>query len=265
MKYTFIGAGNMASAIIRGMIAGGVSPSAITAVSKNGQSSAALAQELGIIDEGSAEKAIEGCNMVILAVKPNSLPELLPRLASSISAASATVVSIAAGLPLSFYEEILGSSTPIVRVMPNINAMAMASTSGVCPNAAAEPVCAEVIKVFEAIGSAVRIQESLFSAFTAIAGSSPAFAYIYIDTLARAGVLNGMSKKDALAIAAQTVLGSAKMVLESQAHPYELADRVCSPAGTTIEGVAELMKKGFEGIIIDAVQAVVNKDKSMKG
>lgn len=120
-----------------------------------------------------------------------------------------------------------------------------------------------VNRVFSACGKIVYVEEEQFPIFSAIAGCSPAFAYLYIDSLARAGVKHGMNKKTALEIAAQTVLGSAKLILESGEHPWELIDQVCSPGGTTIEGVLSLQENGFETEITKAVDASFNKDKRM--
>ena len=120
-----------------------------------------------------------------------------------------------------------------------------------------------VEKLLSSFGTAVEIKEDLFSVFSAIAGCSPAFSYMYIDSLARGAVKNGMMRDTALKIAAQAVLGSAKMILESDEHPWTLVDRVCSPGGTTIEGVTSLKEDGFEAAVMNAVQASFDKDKKM--
>jgi pyrroline-5-carboxylate reductase len=150
--------------------------------------------------------------------------------------------------------------------MPNINAKVLASESGYCAN---ENCTSEqkkmVYDMFSAVGSAIEIPEKFFSIFGVIAGSSPAFAYIYINALAKAAVKAGMPKAQAMEIAANTVLGSAKMVLESNEHPCKLADMVCSPGGTTIEGVCALDEMGFENTVIKAFDAVLEKDRKISG
>ena len=146
--------------------------------------------------------------------------------------------------------------------MPNINAAVGEAVSAFCGNKnATEKDLAFAENMCKSFGTAVSLPEKHFPLFGVIGGSSPAFAYMFIDSLARAAVKNGMPKNQALEICAQAVLGSAKMILESKEHPMELADKVCSPGGTTIEGVLSLRENGFEAAVARAVQAAVEKDK----
>lgn len=264
MKFGFIGAGNMAGAIIKGMTIGTKSYNAncIYVTSKTKVSSHELAQLCGVTACDCSQEVIENTDVLILAVKPYVLSEILPSLKEMILKKNPLVISIAAGKTLDFLESFLSKTTSIVRVMPNINAKVGASTSGFCCNDAVTQKQKEIVtSLFSTIGSVIEVQESHFGIFSVIAGAAPAFAYLYMDSLARAAQKAGMQKKQALEIAAQTVFGSAKMVLESKEHPWELIDQVCSPGGTTIEGVSSLQKSGFEAALTKAFDAVLEKDK----
>lgn len=259
----FIGAGNMASAMISGLVSSGtLSGGDIAVFDIDAQKTAALAKELGVRVLGSAQEVAQSCENVVFSVKPNILPEVLPPLKRVILEHKPLVISIAAGKPLSFFEERLSGEVRLVRVMPNINATVGEAVSAFCGNEnATENDLAFAKKMCESFGTAVNLPEKHFPLFGVIGGSSPAFAYMFIDALARASVKNGMPKKQALEICAQAVLGSAKMILESKEHPMELTDRVCSPGGTTIEGVLSLQKNGFGSAVAGAVQAAVEKDR----
>lgn len=267
MKYGFIGAGNMAGAIVKGMMSSGAyHGSDILVTSKTVVSAEKLAESCGVCACGTAADVIAQSDVLVLAVKPHVLPVLLPELQEKIAAKSPLVVSIAAGKTLPELAEMLPEGTPIIRVMPNINAAIGASTSGLCANALVTAEQKALVRaMFETIGTVVEVAEEQFSIFTVLAGSAPAFAYLYMDALARAGVKAGMNKQQALQIAAETVLGSARMVLESKEVPWALVDRVCSPGGTTIEGIATLQANGFESTIMKAFDAVLEKDKRMSG
>lgn len=148
--------------------------------------------------------------------------------------------------------------------MPNINAKVGAAMSALCANQQVTQAQKELVaRLFCAVGQVKELDESFFPLFGVIAGSAPAFAYLFIDSLARAAVKNGMQKQAALEIAAQTVLGSAKLILESGEHPWVLIDQVCSPGGTTIEGIAALQETGFETGIRKAVDAALEKDRKL--
>lgn len=263
MKYGFIGLGNMATAIAKGMYGSGdFSDDSILGYDISGARLTALSDEIKLIPTANAADLADRADVVILAVKPQVTESVFAEIRGHLT--NKLVISIAAGKTLEFLENGLGSDAAIIRVMPNINAMVGAATSAyVCNSNVSASQKNTVEHIFSTIGTVTELPEKLFSAFTAIGGSSPAFAYIYIDALARAGVQHGLSKEQALKIAASTVYGSAKMVLESGVHPMELCDRVCSPAGTTIDGVMRLQANGFEAAIHDAITAVVKKDKSL--
>ena len=266
MKYCFIGTGNMAGAIIKGLTLGKnpIDGKNISAISKTNISAKELAKECGIVVCDNYTEAVSNSDVIILGVKPHILSEVVPLIKDTIQKENPLVISLAAGKTTEYIESLLGENAKIARVMPNINAVVGCSVSGLCgnKNTTADDI-KKVREIFETIGSVIEIPEDKFGVFSAVAGASPAFAYIYIDSLARAGVKHGLTKKQALEIAANAVLGSAKMVIESNEHPWALVDRVCSPAGTTIEGVSSLLKDGFESDIISAIDAVVDKDNRL--
>lgn len=261
----FIGTGNMATAIIKGVLASGMLKSSEIAVCDICQDKAkALSAEYGVQVFSCAKEIAAGCDKVVLSVKPNVFPSLLGEIGSVLSENSPLIISIAAGKTLEFIAECLPYEARIVRVMPNINAKVSAAVSAYCgnENASADDL-AFVRALCESFGIAVNIEQKLFSIYSAIGGCSPAFSYMFIDSLARAAVKNGMTKAQALEVAAGAVLGSAKMILESGEHPWSLVDQVCSPGGTTIEGVAALQSGSFEALVGEAVEAAYNKDKAL--
>jgi len=265
MNYGFIGAGNMAYSIIAGMISNGVaSCKKIHICEKNAARSAVVQGKLGVSVFNSSDEISEKCDVVFLAVKPHHLPDVLTSIADSVKKHNPIIVSIAAGKTVEFIESFLDKDAKIVRVMPNINAEIGKSTTAFCCNKnISKADKAVAVKCLDAIGSAAELDESLFPIFTAVASCSPAFVYMFIDALATAAVKNGINKQTALDIAAQTVLGSAEMALNSSLHPRELADNVCSPGGATVEGVCSLVDNGFESAVLNAVAAAYNKVKEL--
>ena len=262
MKYCFIGTGNMAEAIIKGMILGKnkINPQNINTISKTNISAKNLSKLYNTNVFDNYKDAINNCNIIILAVKPNILSDVTKSIKDIVNK-NTIIVSLAAGKKINYIENLLNDNMKIIRVMPNINAIVGCSVSAFCCNKNIEEKDKKlIIDIFESIGSIIEIEEEKFSAFSAIAGSSPAFSYLYIESLARAGVKNGFTKKQALQIAANSVLGSAKMILESGEHPFELIDKVCSPSGTTIEGLSYLLNNSFEGNIIKSIDEVIQKD-----
>lgn len=261
----FIGAGNMASAIIKGMISSDFCKGEDIAVFDiDTAKTKALSEEYGLKVSESAKELASECDTVVLSVKPNIFPQLLSEIGEALKENDPLIISIAAGKTLGFISDLLPFQPRLIRVMPNINAKVREAVSAFCGNgrigeedkAFAESFC-------NAFGRGIEIEEKLFSVYSAIGGCSPAFCYMFIDSMARAAVKNGMNKKQALEVAAQAMLGSAKMILESESHPWQLVDEVCSPGGTTIEGVASLQKDGFEQAVINAVEASYNKDKKL--
>ena len=261
----FIGCGNMASAIIGGILSSGfLDAGSIGVYDILIDKTEAFAKEKGIRFFSSESELIESCSTVVLAVKPNVFPSLLSKVGAFLERNDPLIISIAAGKSTDEIASLLPYSPRVIRIMPNINATVCAAISAYCGNERASAEDKEFALGFcNSFGKGVEIEEKLFSIYSAIGGCSPAFAYMFIDSLARGAVKNGMTKAAALEVAAQAVLGSAKMILESEEHPWKLVDAVCSPGGTTIEGVASLQEDGFEASVIKAVEASYNKDKSL--
>ena len=261
MTYAFIGLGNMASAIIRGMRAcAGFQDAVIRGFDRHPEKASGLPMEFC----PDLEELTGSADILLLCVKPHSLEELLGRLKPLLKP-DLIVASVAAGKSIAWYEERL-PGLPFVRAMPNINARVNAGTTAICGGSLAAPEQVALVKaVFDAVGSTYELEEKHFSVFSAIAGAAPAYTYLYMDALASAGVKAGLPKATALSVAEDMVLGSAKMLRESGEHPAALADRVCSPGGTTIEGLHELRAHGFETAVYAAIASVIKKDSSLGG
>lgn len=265
MNIGFIGCGNMASAIIKGIVeAKVIKGESIYAYNPTEAKTENLCAKYGINKCKNAKEVVSLTDYIVLAVKPNKISDVLNEINLELEKSSSILISIAAGKSIDFIRDNLSHDNKIVRVMPNINAKVKASCSAYCTNnLVTNGEKKKIEKIFGAVGTITEIEENQFPLFGVIAGCSPAFSYMFIDALARAGVKNGMKKSEALKFAAQSVYGSAKMILESNNHPFELIDQVCSPGGTTIEGVTSLQKDGFESAIHNAVNSAVEKDKKL--
>ena len=222
-----------------------------------------LSDEYGIkIGENNIETA-KAADILFLAVKPNIYPNVISEIKDYVKE-SCVVVSIAAGQSLETVGKLFGGNVKIVRVMPNMPALVGEGMAAVCGNEFAhETDVRNIADIFNCLGRAEIVSEKLMDIVTAVSGSSPAYVYIFIEALADAAVLGGMRRDMAYEFAAQSVLGSAKMVIETGKHPGELKDMVCSPAGTTIEAVAELEKFGLRSTVISAVRACMEKSREM--
>ena len=264
MNYGFIGLGNMAGAILAGMaVSGEFAGDKIYGYNRSREKTEKLKAGMGLIPCGSAADAAEAADVVVLAVKPQMMPAVVEEL-SPVLTPEKTVLSIAAGLPCAWYEARLAPGVPVVRLMPNIAAKVCSAVTAVCGGAAAgEEQLRIAEKIFGTVGSTYRVDEKMFSAFSAIGGASGAFIDLYIDALADAGVRAGFPRPFAVSMATDAVLGAAKLVKETGEHPIALCNQVCSPGGTTIEGVLTLKRLGFESAVQQATQAIIDKDRSL--
>lgn len=254
----------MAGAIIRGMVGGGFRGENIWVYDTDEDKLNALYEDCGVTICPSGESVASGVDTLVLAVKPQVLPAVLPALSATLHRSRPLVISIAAGKTLASLEELMGEGLPLVRVMPNINAKVNESISAFCGNRLTEEGHKAVVRrIFEAVGEVVELEEKLFSAFSVIASCSPAYTLLYVDALAQAGVQFGIPKPLALKIASQAVLGTTRLLQETGEHPRALADQVCSPGGTTIAGVCSLQKDAFEAAVIAAAQASLERDKQL--
>lgn len=263
MKVGFIGCGNMATAIINGITANNVvNKNDINAYDIFDGATGKLKENININICQSEKDVVKSSDIIFLAVKPNVQASVLNKIDGEIK--DKLIISIAAGKTIEFIESNLKCKAKIVRVMPNINAKVGEAISAYCFNDLVNDEDKKnVEKLLNGIGKVLCLDESYFPLFGVLGGCGPAFAYMFIDAMARAGVKNGMKKSDALKISAQTVLGSAKMILESDEHPWQLIDNVCSPGGTTIEGVTSLQSDGFEAAVHNAVDKALDKDKKL--
>ena len=261
MKVGFIGAGNMAGAIIRGMVSGGFRGGDVLAYDIDNAKLMALFEDCGIRMCSSGREVAEEADAVVLAIKPQMFGEVLPPLSSSLHRRCPLVISIAAGKTLRAMEELLGAGLPLVRVMPNLNAKVGEAMSAFCGNERMNEGHRGVVRmILESVGEAVELEEKQFPVFSVLSGCSPAYTLMYIDSLAEAGVRGGLPKPLALKIASQAVLGTARLLQETGEHPRALTDQVCSPAGTTIEGVCALQEHGFEAAVLAAAKASLDRD-----
>lgn len=255
----------MASAIIGGAVSSEfVEGKNIAVFDVDNTKAQDLHEKHGVVSCNSAEELAENCEFIVLAVKPQIFPIVLPQIKDCLNEKS-VVVSIGAGKTLEYIGSFLNENTSIIRVMPNINAKVGASMSAVCKNNNADENALDFVKgLCSSFGEVVEIPESQFALFGVIAGCSPAYSFMFIDSMAREAVKNGIKKDEALKICAQAVLGSAKMILEDKDNnPWALINSVCSPGGTTIEGVATLQKEGFDTAVMNAVKASLDKDKKL--
>jgi len=265
LKLGFIGAGNMGSAILRGVIAANyLSADDMAICDLSARKLEELSDEFpGLTCTESDVELAEMCDMIVLAVKPFFMSEVIDHIRDELNGKA--VISIAAGWTVEqLMDKLEGSGATCLRVMPNTPAMVGEGMTALCEDTTFSQEDFEFAKgIFDAVGRTVVVPERLFDGVIAISGSSPAYVFMMIEAMADAGVREGLPRAMAYEMAAQTLLGSALMVLQTGAHPGALKDAVCSPAGTTIEAVEELERKGFRAAIMDAMKACAEKSRDM--
>ena len=251
MKIAFIGTGNMGGALARA--ASKDQDNRIYLVNRHPEKAEALRREIGG-EVTDCAQAVREAELVFLGVKPHVLPELCATLRPLVREKKApfAVVSMAAGVPATRLKELLGDC-PMIRIMPNTP---VAVGEGmILYTGDAEEEMEAFLHAMRFAGRFLRVEERLMDAGMAVSGCGPAFVDLFVEALSDAGVASGLARKDATVLAAQMVLGSARLILESGRHPGELKDAVCSPGGTTIQGVRKLEEKGFRSAVIEAVIA----------
>lgn len=267
MKIGFIGTGNMASAIIKGIVEQEFAyPNELYLFDVVSEKVQLFAKNIGATPCTSNSQLISLSDVVVLAVKPTVIEKILTSEKEQILEKKPLLISIAAGTSTDKIYNFLQTNEelPIVRVMPNINAIVGETAAAICGNDyVTEKQLNYALDMFNSIGFAWKLDEKNFSNFTALAGSSPAYTFLFIDTIARAGVKHGLPKELATQIAAQAVLGSAKMILESDESPWSLIDRVSSPGGTTVAGLLALEDNAFISTVVKGMDATISKDKEM--
>lgn len=260
----FIGSGNMGRAIISGLLKAKLyQPDEIYAFDISEPVLTQLHANLGITIVTSPVQLVETVDTVVISVKPQVLDQVVQPIKGKFTP-NQVIISIAAGVTLEHLTNQLSDRLKLVRVMPNTPALVGAGMAAIAVNAnVTSEEQTSLLTLFESFGLAKIVPEHLIDAVVGVSGSGPAYVYLFIEALADGAVLEGLSRKDAYEFAAQTVLGSAKMVLETGRHPGDLKDMVCSPAGTTITGVRVLEDGGLRGLIMDTVHAVAEKNREM--
>ena len=256
----FLGAGKMAAALAKGFVKGGlVKPGQILASDPAEAARTAFVRETGARATAANAEAVKFGRVIVLAVKPGCVKELLAEVREQITPGH-LVISIAAGVTLGQLEGNLGQGARVIRAMPNTPALLGASASAFARGRAATAEDAVLTqRLLAAVGLVFELKEPLLDAVTGLSGSGPAYIYAVIEALSDGGVAAGLPREVATKLAAQTALGGARMVLETGLHPGALKDMVTSPGGTTIEGLHELEKGGLRGVLISAVRAAAEK------
>jgi pyrroline-5-carboxylate reductase len=263
-RWGFIGSGKMATALIQGMIRAGIATAeAIHASDPLESARAALRADAGVEIHESNREVARRSDVLVLAVKPQTMREVLHELRPEVTGEH-LVVSVAAGIPIASIDEGLGARGRIVRVMPNTPALVGEGASAYAMGPRTTPDDeALVTGCLESVGRAVRVPESLLDAVTGLSGSGPAFVYVMIEALSDGGVRVGLPRDVATLLAVQTVLGAAMTVRETGLHPGVLKDQVASPGGTTIAGLHELERGRVRGTLMDAVEAAARRSAEL--
>lgn len=262
--YGFIGGGNMAEALIKGLLRSGrAKPQNIHAYDVLPARLNHLRQTFGIaISEGNRALLRESVTLV-LAVKPQYVDQVLEDIAPEVSA-DHLLISIAAGVTLRHIQGALPAPVPVVRVMPNTPALVLAGASALTPGRHVRPDhVLRARSIFEAVGLVVQVEEKHMDVVTGLSGSGPAYVFVLLEALTDAGVAQGLPRDIARLLANQTVLGSARLALETGTHPAQLKDMVTSPGGTTSAGLSVLERNGFRGLLIDAVAAATRRSAEL--
>ncbi|OGP53892.1 MAG: pyrroline-5-carboxylate reductase [Deltaproteobacteria bacterium RBG_13_52_11] len=261
-KIGIIGVGNMGEAILRGLHQKGMAKGIVVSEIRPDRGDY-IKKNYGVEAIPDNQKLASQVQIIILAVKPQELKGVLQAIAPALDA-STLLISIAAGASLGAIASILAKDVRLVRAMPNIAALALESATALSPGGGASAEDMEVAQeIFNAMGKTVVIPEALMDAVTGMSGSGPAYVCLFIEALADGGVRMGLPRKDALEMAIQTVLGTARLLSEQGEHPAHLKDRVASPGGTTIAGIASLEAKGFRGAVMEAVAAATQRSKEL--
>ena len=265
LKIAVIGAGNIGGAMLGGIVKSKLAePKDIVVTDANDDRRRDAAQRWKVHTMGTDNrKAVEGRDVVILAVKPHMVPVVLDELRGALREKQ-IVITVAAGVPLSLYESVLGTRIPLFRAMPNIPVIVEEGATAVAGNRATRPEQRQVVeKIFGALGCVVFVDESQLDAVTALSGSGPAYIYMVIEALIDGGKKMGLSQEVATRLTEQTVLGAAKLVRDTKLHPAVLRDEVVTPGGTTIAAMHELERHGLRAMLISAVETATARSKEI--
>ena len=264
-RWAFLGAGAMAGAMVRGLLGrGAAQPSAVVCIGGNDPTAANLARATGIGLADTFAALLEDADVLIVACKPQNLADLPPTLTQL--TAGRLVVSIVAGRRLATLTQLFPHARNVVRVMPNTPAQIGAGVSGWCPAQPLEPPDRDLLlTLLHAMGRAVEVEEAMMDALTAVSGSGPAYVFEFAAALREAGVAAGLPVETARLLAQQTLLGAARLLVESDSPAEELRDRVTSPHGTTYAALQVLKARDFRGLIREAVAAAAKRSEELSG
>lgn len=260
----FLGAGNMAGALIKGLLhAKALAPSAILTSDVKAERLSQLHTSHGIVTTSDNHELVRKCDVIVLAVKPQVIDKVLSAISPDVTK-DKLVISVAAGVPIAVIEARLPAGTRVVRTMPNTPAIALAGATAISAGTHATEADLDTARsLFKAVGEVVTLDEVLLDAVTGLSGSGPAYVMLMIEALADGGVKVGLHRDTALLLAAQTVYGSAKLLLESGEHPGRLKDQVTSPGGTAIAGLHTLESGGLRRTLIDAVEVATLRAQAL--
>lgn len=262
MKLGIIGAGNMSSAILHGVIKAGDFKVEDIYVSEILEDKLKKTASLGVNTTTDARVVVENSDYIIFGVKPNVILKVMDSVKNFIG--DKVIISIAAGISVDSIKAVLGKKAKVVRTMPNMPALVSAGMTAVCKtDDVTEEEMRVVLDIFDSIGKTALLPESLINTATATNGSGPAYVFMMIEAMADAAVLHGIPRDTAYLLVTQTILGAAKLALETGTHPGQLKDMVCSPGGTAIEAVYQLESDGFRASLINAIDRCVKKANSM--
>lgn len=264
MKIGFIGCGNMGSAMMQGILnAGKCKVDEIMVSAKTEATLQAKKDAFGVQVSRDNREVAAFAEVLFLAVKPQFYEEVIAEIKDSVTEKQ-LIVSIAPGKTLAWFQEKFGKDLKVIRTMPNTPAMVGEGMTGICANEkVTEEELARICDICDSFGKSEVVSEHLMDVVTSVSGSSPAYVFLFIEAMADAAVADGMPRAKAYKFAAQAVLGSAKMVLDTGMHPGVLKDMVCSPGGTTIEAVRVLEEKGMRSAVIEAMKACTKKSKGI--
>ena len=264
MKLGFIGCGNMASAMMKGIIANGIiAAEDIIGADVFAPSREKAKETLGIAVTEDNREVATWAEIVVLSVKPQFYQDVIAGIKDCIKE-NQIIITLAPGKTLAWLEEQFGKTVKIIRTMPNTPAMVQEGMTAACPNDYVNQEELEMVcSILKGFGEVEVVPEKMIDAVVAVSGSSPAYVFMMIEAMADAAVAEGMPRNQAYKFAAKAVMGSAKMVLETGKHPGELKDMVCSPGGTTIEAVKVLEETGFRGALMDAMEVCAEKSRNL--
>lgn len=264
MKLGFIGCGNMAAAMIKGIINNKIAlGDEIIGADKSVESLQRLAADTGIVQAADNREAAAKPDILFLSVKPQFYEDVIGEIKDVVTDEQ-IIITVAPGKTLEWIDKQFGKPLKIVRTMPNTPALVGEGITAACGNAnVSKEDMDKAVTVLMSFGKCEVISEHLMDVVTSVSGSSPAYVFMFIEAMADAAVADGMPRQQAYRFAAQAVLGSAKMVLETGRHPGELKDMVCSPGGTTIEAVRVLEEKGMRSAVFEAMKACTRKSRGM--